>query len=740
MGIETSAPGPSSAAEALQGDEDHLRQILDALPILAWTARPDGSVDSCNDRWCEYTGLSRDQSLGRGWTAALHPEDLAATQAAVAAAFGSGTPYQVEQRLEESRLRLAMVLEGSDLGAWDWVVPGDLLRVSRRWREIAGVAGEGEESTFPSAAWVAAIHPEDAARVTAEAVDLVQGRRERYEVEYRLQGQDGAWRWVRSSARAVVRDPAGTAVRISGTLVDVTDRKRAEEALQASAARRQTILETSMDGFWVVDLQGRLLEVNETYCRMSGYTAEELSRLRIQDLETVESARETAAHIERLRAQGQDRFESRHRRKDGSTFEVEVSVQFRPDGGGYMSAFIKDLTERRRQEEARVRLEGQLQQALKMESVGRLAGGIAHDFNNMLGVILGHAALALEQVPPDGPLRGDLEEIQAAAKRSADLTRQLLAFARKQAIQPVVLDLNAKVDGMLRLLQRILGEDIRLDWRPGEGLWPTRADPSQLDQILANLCANARDAIAGVGTLTIETGNVTLDAAACAASPEAAPGDYVRLAVTDTGAGMDRETLSHLFEPFFTTKVMGKGTGLGLATIYGIVKQSEGFIEVRSAPGAGTTFTIHLPRHRGPGPLQVGAVAPAEAVIPRGRETILLVEDEPGILRVTRRMLERQGYQVLGAAGPAEALRLGGAHAGRIDLLLTDVVMPELHGPDLADRLRALRPGLRCLFMSGHPADLVADQGVLGKDVHFLQKPFAAADLAAAVRQALGQG
>ena len=369
-----------------------------------------------------------------------------------------------------------------------------------------------------------------------------------------------------------------------------------------------------------------------------------------------------------------------------------------------------------------------------MESVGRLAGGVAHDFNNMLGVIIGTTEMALMKVGEAQPLHADLEEIGKAARRSADLTRQLLAFARKQTITPKVLNLNETVEGMLKMLGRLIGENIRLNWLPGKELWPVKMDPSQLDQILANLCVNARDAIRGPGTLSIRTENHTITAEAHAAQPGLLPGEYVQLAVSDTGSGMDAETLSHIFEPFFTTKDVGEGTGLGLATIYGIAKQNNGCLDVRSAPGQGTTFNIYLPRHTGQG-------LPAEKELPaapagRGHETILLVEDEPTILRMTARMLMMQGYTVLTAGTPEEAIRLTSEHVGEIDLLMTDVVMPEMNGRVLAEKLLALRPQLKRLFMSGYTADIIAHRGVIDKGVHFIQKPFTMKGLTTKLREA----
>jgi two-component system cell cycle sensor histidine kinase/response regulator CckA len=338
-------------------------------------------------------------------------------------------------------------------------------------------------------------------------------------------------------------------------------------------------------------------------------------------------------------------------------------------------------------------------------------------------------------VDPAQPLFADLQEIQKAARRSADLTRQLLAFARKQTIAPKVLDLNETVESMLKMLRRLIGENIDLSWLPGNNLWPVKVDPSQIDQILANLCVNARDAIAGVGKVTIETKDSTFDETTCAAHAGFVPGEYVRLTVSDNGCGMDTETRAHIFEPFFTTKGVGEGTGLGLSTVYGIVKQNNGYIDVDSAPGQGTIFKIYLPRHAGQ---VVEDRKAASAEIPKGSgETVLLVEDEPAILNIAKRMLELLGYSVLAAHRPAEAIRLAEAHVGEIHLLMTDVVMPEMNGRDLAKTLLSPYPRLTALFMSGYTADVIAHRGVLDEGVCFIQKPFSIKDLAAKIRQAL---
>jgi CheY-like chemotaxis protein len=360
---------------------------------------------------------------------------------------------------------------------------------------------------------------------------------------------------------------------------------------------------------------------------------------------------------------------------------------------------------------------------------------VAHDFNNMLTVILGHAELGLIRLDPAHPVHAGLQEISKTAERSAELTRQLLVFARKQTIAPKVLNLNEVVTSMLKMLERLIGEDIQLDWQPGTDLWLVNIDPSQIDQILANLCVNARDSISDIGRVTIETGNRIIDESYSSGNIESKPGEYVTLTVCDDGCGMDKETEAHIFEPFFTTKGSGKGTGLGLASVFGAVKQNNGFINVYSEEGLGTKFTIHLPRHLGnSAPTQTKS--PVETV-PRGNETILLVEDEPAILSMALMMLTEQGYVVLASQSPLEAIRIAGEHANEIHLLITDVVMPEMNGRDLANKLLANYPQLKCLFMSGYTSDIITHRGVLDEGVHFIQKPFTLPGLASKVREVL---
>jgi two-component system sensor histidine kinase EvgS len=524
---------------------------------------------------------------------------------------------------------------------------------------------------------------------------------------------------------------------------EIEARREAETSLARSEEKYRRIFENSVVGIFQSTPQGRFITVNPAFARMLGYDSVEELLAGITDIagQYYVDGEDRRRFQELLQRQGYvENCEFQVRRKDGTRLWVSNSARVcRADNGEVLhyEGIILDISGRKQAEAERERLQAQLLQAQKLEAVGRLAGGVAHDFNNMLGVILGYAEMALQKTDPAQEIHAELREIMRAARRSSEITRQLLAFARRQAVAPRVIDLNAAVEGLLRMLRRLIGEDIDLSWRPGPGLWPVMLDPSQLDQVLANLCVNARDAIETVGKITIETGNVDFDHAFCRDHPDFVPGQYVLMAVSDNGCGMEDAVRSHVFEPFFTTKAEGRGTGLGLATVYGIVKQNRGFINLYSEPGKGTSFKIYLPREAGPVTPEVEADRPD---IPRGRgETVLLVEDEAAVLKLGRMILEGLGYRVLAAAGPDEALALSRTHAGRIHLLITDVVMPEMNGRDLAARLKTETPDLKVLFMSGYTADIITERGGLADKVHFVQKPFSRQELALKVAEALGQ-
>jgi two-component system sensor histidine kinase EvgS len=583
---------------------------------------------------------------------------------------------------------------------------------------------------------------------------------EPHEAELTPQNQDhwpisqGSW----LSKSAPLKDAEGRVIVAVETAYDITDRKRAEDALKqlttelATRIRQRTaeldeagaVLRIAFDhspiGKALVAPDGRFLNGNAALCRILGYSKEELLTKTFQEVTHPDDLEADLANVKQVLAGEIDTYEmeKRYLHNGGNLVWAQLNVSLVRDSAGqplFFIAQIQDLTKRKQAEKEQEELRAQFMQAQKMEAVGRLAGGVAHDYNNMLSVIIGYSELSIDKMEPENPLRDDLKEILNAADRAKDITRQLLAFARRETIAPEVLDLNATVKSFLKLLRRLIGEDIDLAWNPGAGLWRVKLDPAQVDQLLANLCVNARDAISGVGKITVETKNIIFDEAYCAIHAGFKPGEFVMLAVSDDGHGMDKEIRDKIFEPFFTTKPLGQGTGLGLGTVYGVVKQNGGFINVYSEPDKGTTFHLYLPRH-------VGKAAKVQkqrtAEIPYGHgETILVVEDEVSILNLTRKMLEELGYSVLTAGRPGDALQLAEEHAGKIDLLITDVVMPEMNGKELAERLRGLYPALKYLFMSGYTANVIAHHGILDEGIHFIQKPVSKKDLAAKVREAL---
>ncbi len=512
---------------------------------------------------------------------------------------------------------------------------------------------------------------------------------------------------------------------------DITARKRAEQQLrQLSAA-----VEQSPALVVITDVRGAIDYVNPKFTAVTGYTLDEVRGRTPRLLKSGETPPEEYRRLwAAITAGGEWRGEFHNKKKDGTLYWERAAISPIRDAAGTITHFVavkEDIT-------AQKRIEDQLLQARKMESVGRLAGGVAHDFNNMLQAILGNCEMAIESLSPEHPLYTDLQEIRKAAQRSAALTRQLLAFARKQPVKPVLLDLNTAVASILPMLRRLIPENVELAWSPVPGLGAVVIDPVQFDQLLTNLVSNAGDAVEGQGRVTIDAANADV----APGDPELAPGAYVRLTVRDTGRGMNAETLARVFEPFFTTKAVGRGTGLGLATVYGIVKQNGGHVTAASAPDRGSIFAVFLPRRDGapadtPAPAQPLESAPAPQ--PAGsRGTILFVEDEPAILKIGRRQLEQLGYTVLAADTPIEALRLAAAHAGPLALLVTDVVMPGMNGQELAARLAERQPGLKCLFLSGHTADVIARKaGVLEDGIFFLQKPFTGRALADKVRRVI---
>ena len=555
-----------------------------------------------------------------------------------------------------------------------------------------------------------------------------------------LIARDGTERPIADSG-APVRDGHS---KMSGVVLVFRDQSTeyaVQKALRQSEAQYSDLFRNMTEGVAlheiICDKEGkpvdyRFLKVNPAFERLTGLSAERIVGRRV--LEVLPG---TESHWVQtygaVAKEGKAIFFENYAAALNRHFQVAA---FCPRPGQFCTIF-DDITEQKKNEEERKTLENQLQQSQRIEAVGRLAGGVAHDFNNMLAVIIGTAELAKERLDDAHPLNADLTEIIKAGKRSADLVRQLLAFASRQTIKPRLLNLNDTIAGMLTMLRRLIGEEIQLDWSPAADLWRVKLDPSQIDQVLVNLTVNARDAIKSVGKISIQTSNATVSLTADeAASLETTAGHYILLSVRDDGCGMDALTLAHIFEPFFTNKQKEVGTGLGLSTVYGIVKQNRGFIRVTSKPGEGSRFDIYLPSYESEAPSE-GNPHAALAAAQNSTETVLLVEDEPALLSLTQTLIKRMGYAVLPACGPNEAIKASAAYAGDIHLLITDVVMPDMSGHELWKQLIQQRPKLKSLFMSGYTADIIAHHGVVESDIYFLQKPFSNEALAAKLREVL---
>jgi len=509
-------------------------------------------------------------------------------------------------------------------------------------------------------------------------------------------------------------------------LQSLVDKKIA--SLKESEKKFRNYVDFAPDGIFVTDDKGNFIDVNNAACKITGYSKEELLCRNIVDLYSEDLIEHAKKHFQKVLNKGISSGELFFVKKDGTRGYWSIDA-VKLSGTSFLG-FAKDITERKLAEEEQEKLRAQLFQAQKMESVGRLAGGVAHDFNNMLGVIIGHIELAMEKIEVSHSVYNNLEAINNAAMRSVDLTRQLLAFARKQTITPKLLDLNDAISGMLKMLRRLIGEDINLMWMPCIKPCMIMIDPAQVDQILANLSVNARDSITGTGNISIETKHRT-----AGQSEGVSPGEYVMLSVSDNGSGMTGDIIDHIFEPFFTTKEIGKGTGLGLATVYGIVKQNSGFINVYSEPGMGSTFNICFPLVA---EKSDDIQNQEEAKLPEGKqENILLVEDEEDLLEMTTLMLEKLGYNVISSRDPYEAIRVADEYKGTIDLLITDVVMPRMNGRELYEKLNSGHKNIKCLFMSGYTGDVIAEHGVIPEGVNFIQKPFFKKDLALKLRNVL---
>ncbi|WP_020585452.1 PAS domain S-box protein [Desulfobacter curvatus] len=632
---------------------------------------------------------------------------------------------QAMEALRENENQISSIFRSAPVGIGS-VVNRVLNKVNDRLCEMTGYSeseliGQSARKLYPSDKDFEFVGQEKYAQIADHGTGTV---------ETRWRKKDGTIMDVLLSSTPV--DLQDQSKGVTFTSLDITDRKQAEKELNHAHEKILTILESIDATVYVADMDtSEILFMNKRMINDFGgdKTGDICYSAFRNNSEPCECCTNKQLVDEDGNPTGVRVWDDKNPVTGRYYINYDRAIEW-TDGRVVRMQIATDITDLKK-------MESQLLQAHKMESVGRLAGGVAHDFNNMLNIILGNTEMAIEDIAPDDPVHGNLGEILSAAKRSADITRQLLAFSRKQTIAPKVLNLNDTIESMFRMLRRLIGEDIDLVWRPGANIRQVRMDPSQIDQILANLCVNARDAIADVGKITIETGNTTFDSAYCETHQGFNTGDFVLLAVSDDGCGMDKDTMKNMFEPFYTTKGVGKGTGLGLATVYGIVKQNEGFINVYSEPDQGTTFRIYLPQYRAD--TKTPEKKTADKIDMDGNETILLVEDEPSILRMTRMMLERSGYKILAASTPGEAVSIAREHTDKIHLLMTDVVMPEMNGRDLAKKILSLHPNLKRLFMSGYTANVIAHHGILDEGVNFIQKPFSKQDLAIKIREVLDQ-
>jgi len=581
--------------------------------------------------------------------------------------------------------------------------------------------------------WVSMVYLEDLPPALAHARKVAGGRADICEMRWLTAG--GEVRWIRDYAQPVFDESGKRVVRIYGASQDITDRKRAE----AERDRLIEAIEQAGEIIIMTDPQGTIKYVNPAFETVTGYTRKEALGQNPRMLKSGKQERAFYRDMWETITKGliwQGRMVNR--RKDGSIYTEESTISPVKDASGRILHYVavkRDITERLLDSEEKAKLQEQLQQAQKLESIGRLAGGVAHDFNNMLSIILGYGDILLNKLHPQDPMRDAVFEIVEAGKRSAALTRQLLAFSRKQTLSPEVLSLNKVIKNLEKMLRRLIGEDIRMELRLSNDLSMTLADPGQIEQVIMNLSVNARDAMPGGGRLVIETGDADLDEAYVKEHPDSQAGRQVMLSISDTGCGMSDEVLSKIFEPFFTTKEQGKGTGLGLATVYGIVRQSGGHISVQSEPGKGSVFRIYLP----PTTAVMEAKGPetaAEEVKGEGQQ-ILLVEDEPSLRKLCQAVLSQKGYKVVSAANGGEALMLIEEKGLRPDLLVTDVILPGFSGMVLAERLLKSRPELKVLFMSGYTDETVARHGVLKPGTPFINKPFDIRNFTEKVRQVL---
>ena len=770
IGIVHDVTDRKRAEAATKTRDEQFRAFMENSPAVAWMTDADGRFTYVNETYRrtilnpkgDFVGLTVDETsppeLAIGYNALIRevartgrtteqyepgvradgtPGEFWVSRFPVASSAGTlvgGQAVDVTQRnreaaaLRETEARLVAAVRAARVGLWEWDLRTNECRFSTEWKRQLGF--EPNELTDEYETWYGRLHPDDRMGATRYIDRFLESPTHPYESEFRLRHKDGSYRHILAQA-SLIADPTGGSRRMIGSHVDITDRVAFEDALRL---RDRAILAVSQ-GILITDATGAddpILYASPGFERLTGYCAAEVVGRNFQFLLGPKTDADDVAKVRAARRECRAcTVELLNYRKDGTPFWNALSLSPVRDETGRLTHYVgvhSDVTARRS-------LEEQLRQSQKMEAIGQLAGGVAHDFNNLLTVINGYSEIVLERLAPDDPLRGLLAEIARAGDRAGSLTRQLLAFSRRQVLEPRVLTLNAVVTDAENMIRRLLGEDVALTANLAPDLATVKADAGQVEQVLVNLAVNARDAMPGGGRLTVETRNVTLDEAYCEPHADVRPGDYVLLAVSDTGTGMDTATLARVFEPFFTTKPPGKGTGLGLATVHGIVKQSGGHIGVHSEPGRGTSFNVYLPTHGDPAPAP--ELRPAVRPMPSGHETILLVEDEDAVRALGRHVLQSCGYEVLEAEDGLRAAGLVETHPAAIHLLMTDVVMPNLGGRELAERVRAVRPACKVLFLSGYTEDVVLRHDLVGSAVAFLHKPFSPSQLAQRVRDVL---
>jgi len=635
-------------------------------------------------------------------------------------------PPRVEAALRESEERYRDLVEKAGVGILIDDEKGNIKFCNQRFADLFGypldeVKGVSLQSL---------IHSEDFDRVTKHRIDPIQSRPAPSQYEFRGIKSDGTTIHLEAHS-APLRD-GDKIVGSKSYLLDLTQRRRAEAAFRSEKAYLERLFDSAPEAIVLTTSTGQVTSVNSTFTKLFGYTRDETMNRHIDELLAPPDRREEAESMNQMVLEGREvEIETCRMRKDGSTIDVSViGAPIIQEGEAVaVYAIYRDVSEHKR-------LEREFQQAQKMEAVGLLAGGIAHDFNNILQSILGEAELLL-QSRDDNPIWGQIEAIKTAAERAAGLTGQLLAFSRKQILRPQILNLNALVANFETMIGRLIGEDIQVRTNLAPDLASVKADPGQLEQVVLNLAVNSRDAMPEGGMFAMTTENTYVDFEAARELPGMQPGRYVTLVVSDSGIGMNEETKNRLFEPFYSTKDQGKGTGLGLATVYGIVGQSGGRVYVESEIGVGTEFTIYLPRQDDAGEPAMTPASTSDSAV--GDETILLVEDDNTVREVVREMLDNLGYRILEAASPTEAMRIAQSHNHTIDLLLTDIVMPLMSGASLARQMCELKPGLRVLYMTGYTDETIGRYGVIESGFNLLQKPFSSKDLALKVRASIDQ-